>query len=466
MEMRARAVSVGVLASMVGLALLAPSAPAAPGTIKGTVAGPGTPDAGEGITAIRAVNAETGAIGDTDHTARRKDRWKLRVKPGPYAVGLATISFSGEESIDRLLAFGGVSSREKENVKLKLKRQSRAHAVARTPRRAARGLSGIGDVSVPHPAIWVKHWDIQSSNPDMQVLSKGLSDMLLTDLVAFLGTAECPGAVVERSRIQEVIGEINLQQIPAFDRNTAVRPGRLIRDNATVSGTLVESGDNVTLTATYTDHRPGHQRSETVSVQGPGASIFELEQLLAEKLRAVICPEPIRHIEGIFNMSFDYGPVLTYAGNVKFDRFGPALFDGADGHYSVTTGQYTITASGRDLTGATGCQQSGSKQFAIPANSGSISVTGTEPEYLEPYTYGFVIAAPSPGNTMDITLHGCPPGAEEYEGHVWSDFPVGGLDLSPPGEYVSDDGIEYSDSHTETQGSATITQSWSFTGTP
>ena len=95
MEMRARAVSVGVLASMVGLALLAPSAPAAPGTIKGTVAGPGTPDAGEGITAIRAVNAETGAIGATDYTAGRHDRWNLSVKPGPYAVGLATISFSG-----------------------------------------------------------------------------------------------------------------------------------------------------------------------------------------------------------------------------------------------------------------------------------------------------------------------------------------------------------------------------------
>lgn len=464
MEMRARAVSVGVLASMVGLALLAPSAPAAPGTIKGTVAGPGTPDAGEGITAIRAVNAETGAIGATDYTAGRHDRWNLSVKPGPYAVGLAAIPFSGGKFIDRLLAFGGVKSRETEKLELKLKR--RAHAAATTPRRFARGTSGIGDVSVPHPAIWIKRWDIQSSNPDLGVLSRGLSEMVVTDVAAFVGTAECPGVVVERARIQDVIDEINLQQLPAFDPSTAVRPRRLIRDNATVSGTLVESGGNVTLTATYTDHRPGHSRSETVSVQGSGESIFALEQLLAAKLREVICPAPIKHIEGIFNMSIDYGPVLTYAGNVKFDRIGPALFDGADGHYSVTTGQYTITASGRDLTGATGCQQSGSKQFAIPANSGSISVTGTEPEYLEPYTYDFVIAALSPDNTMDITLHGCPPGAEEYEGHVWSDFPVSGLDLSPPGEYVSDDGIEYSDSYTEIQGIATITQSWSFTGTP
>ena len=155
--------------------------------------------------------------------------------------------------------------------------------------------------------------------------------MVVTDVAAFVGTAECPGVVVERARIQDVIDEINLQQLPAFDPSTAVRPRRLIRDNATVSGTLVESGGNVTLTATYTDHRPGHSRSETVSVQGSGESIFALEQLLAAKLREVICPAPIKHIEGIFNMSFDYGPVLTYAGNVKFDRIGPALFDGADG---------------------------------------------------------------------------------------------------------------------------------------
>ena len=270
--------------------------------------------------------------------------------------------------------------------------------------------------------------------------------------------------VVERARIQEVINEINLQQLPAFDPTTRGR-GRLIRDNATISGTLVESGGNVTLTATYTDHRPGHSRSETVSVQGSGGSIFALEQLLAEKLRDVICPEPITHIEGIFNASIDDGPVLTYAGNVEFDRFGPALFEGAEGSYTVTTGQYTITLSGRDLTGATGCQQSGSKQFAIPANSGSISVTGTEPEHSEPYTYGFVISALSPDNTMDITLHSCPPGAEDYEEHVWSNYPVG-LDVSPPGTHVSDDGIEYADSHTETQGAATFTESWSFMGTP
>jgi hypothetical protein len=463
--MRARAITVGALASMGALALLAAPATAATGTLKGTVVGPGTPDAGEGLTAIRAVNAETGAVGGADFTGGKRDRWKLSVSPGPYAVGLATVPFGGGKAVNRLVAFGGVKAGETEKLKLKVKRKRRGR-VASAARTAARGASGFGDVSVSHPAIWVKEWTIQAEDPDFGVMSRGLMDMVTTDLVAFLGTADCPGVVVERARIQDLLAEIRRQQLPAFDPSTAVRRGRLIRDNATVSGTLVQSGDSMTLSATYTDRRPGRNRTKTVSVQGSADDIFGLEQRLIEKLRQVICPAPIKHIEGTFDTSFAYGPVLTYTGNVKFDRVGPALFDGAEGVFAVVGGQYTLTVSGLDLTGATGCQQSGSKQFEIPANSGSISVTGTEPEHLEPYTYTLGVSTISPFNTMDITLHSCPPGAESYEGHVWSNYPAGGLSLNPPDTYVSDDGITFAGSHAETQGIATLTESWSLTGSP
>jgi hypothetical protein len=462
--MRARAISGGALAAVAALALFVPSASAATGTIKGTVAGPGTPDAGAGVTAIRAVNAETGVIGAADYTAGKRDRWKLSVKPGPYAVGLAAVPFEGGKVVDRLLAFGGVKAGETEKLKLKVKRKRRPRDAG--PRAAARGASGFGDVTVPYPAIWVKAWNVQSEDPDFRVLAKGMDDMLATDLAAIVGTAECPGAIVEREHIRDVIDEINRQQLPAFDQSTAVRPGRLVRDNASLSGNLVQSGDTLTLTATYTDRRPGRNRTMTVSVTGPANDIFGLEQRLVEKLRPVICPAPIKHIEGTFNASISYGSVLTYTGNVAFDRIGPALFDGAEGTFLVTGGQYTITLSGLDLTGATGCQQSGSKQFEIGANSGSIDVFGTEPEHLDPYSYRLSVASVTPYNAMDITLHGCPPGAESYEGHVWSNYPIGGLSLNPPDTYISQDGIDFSGSHTETQGSATLAQSWSFTGTP
>jgi hypothetical protein len=158
--------------------------------------------------------------------------------------------------------------------------------------------------------------------------------------------------------------------------------------------------------------------------------------------------------------------VVSTAGTVEFDRFGPALSDGAEGTFNVTGGQYTVTLSGLDITGSTGCQQRGSKRFAIPPNSGGLTAFGTGPTRLEPYTYTLGVNALSPANTMDVTLHSCPPGAESYEGHVWSNYPVGGVSLNPPATYVSDDGITFSGSHTENQGPATLSQSWSLTGSP
>ena len=152
-------------------------------------------------------------------------------------------------------------------------------------------------------------------------------------------------------------------------------------------------------------------------------------------------------------------------GNVTFTRFTPAIFGGATGSYNVSSGEYTLTASGLDVTGATACQQSGSKQFTIPTGSGSIDVFSNEPTYLEPYEYSFSVVAVAPSDTMDITLHSCPPGAEDYEGHVWDDFPVGGLDLSPGSTYISADGITYAGSHSESFGAASLEQNWSFTGT-
>ena len=76
--------------------------PAADATVKGTFAGPGLPDAGEGVTSVRAVNAATGVVGGTDYTSGKRDRWRLVVAPGPYALAAATVPFGGGKQVDRL----------------------------------------------------------------------------------------------------------------------------------------------------------------------------------------------------------------------------------------------------------------------------------------------------------------------------------------------------------------------------
>ena len=414
---------------------------------------------------MRAVNAKTGVVGGADFTGGKRDRWRLRLAPGPYAIGAAAIPFSGGKLVERLVAFAGLRSGESEQLKLKLKLKRKGRGARRqasVARRAAppRVAEGFGDVDVDYPAIWVKEWEIESPDPDRGVLRKGISDMIITDLVARL---DCEAVVVERARIAEVISEQRLQQLPGFDPATAVRQGRLVRDNASVTGTFTEAGGQITISATYVDRRTG--RSQTVSVQGSGEALFDLVEQLGAKLAEVICQGTINQIAGTFDMRIDTGSVFTYAGNVTFTRSTPAIFGGATGTYGVSAGQYTVTASGRDVTGATGCQQSGSKQFALPAGSGSIDVYSNQPTNLEPYEYGFSVIAGGFADTMDITLHSCPPGAEDYEGHVWSNYPVGALDVGPSTTHISENGIDYAGSQSESGGGASLHQNWSFIGT-
>jgi hypothetical protein len=58
--------------------------------------------------------------------------------------------------------------------------------------------------------------------------------------------------------------------------------------------------------------------------------------------------------------------VLSFTGSVVFDRLSPAVFGGADGVYARGFGGHTLTASGIDISGPTGCRMSGAEGFTIP----------------------------------------------------------------------------------------------------
>jgi hypothetical protein len=104
----------------------------------------------------------------------------------------------------------------------------------------------------------------------------------------------------------------------------------------------------------------------------------------------------INHITGNFSGEMDQGTVLgpsimRATGTATFDRFGQAFAGGADDQYRLSSGAYTLVASGIDGSGITGCHQRGSKTFQIPADQGSLHVNGTPPDLTAPYSYGFQI---------------------------------------------------------------------------
>lgn len=448
-----------VIACVASLGPLSASASATPATIRGTVAGPGTPAAGEGVTAIRAVNAKTGAIGGADYTAGRRNRWSLRVTPGKYVLGAATVPFGGGKSVGRLLAFAAARSGKTEKVKLKLKRKrKRRHHDAPTARSHARVAEGFGDVDVDYPAIWVKQFDVRSQDPGLGVLRNGMAQMLITDLLAGFAERDCDAAIVERDRIQDVINEQRLQQLPGFDQGTAVRRGKLVRDNASVTGTITESGGQVRITAQYDDRRTGRTRS--VSVEGAAASIFELEQELAKKLLDAICGGLPDAYAGTFNGSLvDPETTIDFSGNVTYERVKAPDPFAAD---CAATGIACFNSIGGSATwrvsttpGAT-CSYSASPQtVAIPAGTGTITV-----DLAGGDTPGYFGALGPPDDTTMVTRH-CPPEPPEqvlfhFMGCCFAtNFGI------PWGDYAQRGGWLLQGTRSDGAG---VTQSWNLSG--
>ena len=174
---------------------------------------------------------------------------------------------------------------------------------------------------------------------------------------------------------------------------------------------------------------------------------------------------PVNRIAGsIGGRQNTFGTIFTWSGSVSFVRVAPGA-GGPDGYFNLQTSQYTVIASGRDGSGATACQQSGTK--TVTGGSGDLQVRGEPPSYGEPpYTYTGGSFGPLPDSqTMTVTLHDCPPGAEEYEGReVTASISVAPFDTR--GGRVSTDGKAFKDSVTETSGQATFTWNWDMTGSP
>jgi hypothetical protein len=463
MSARARKLVIAALACAAVLGAIPVIASAADSTVKGTVAGPGTPDAGEGVTAIRAVNAETGAIGGADYTTGKRDGWSLTVAPGPYAMGATTVPFGGGKLIEKLLAFVEARSGKTETVKLKLKRQRRHHrSAAATP--ARRVAEGFGDVAVDYPAIWVKEWDIQSTDPEHGVLSKGMAEMLITDLSqGFERTPDCRAVVVERARIGEVISEQTRQQLPGYDPGTRVRQGHLLIDNGTVSGTLTASGGHMTLTATYTDRRNG-RRSRTVSVQGPQESFFSLEQQLAQKLLEVICSDGLPEVYGgtISGSSADTETIRSWHGNVTFERIEPPDPRAAQCNgrgvacYELTSS--TVTWETSSAPGAECTHQSGPKTVSAPAGTGMLTVDGGGSE-TPGYSGGFGALDMAPGTQQ------CGTEPPEDQTYPLTDCCMATNSGTPWGDYGENGGLTLRGTRTTNSGpSYTVTHSWDLSG--
>ena len=102
--------------------------------------------------------------------------------------------------------------------------------------------------SIPENTIAVSYFANLTGNEEYDVLRKGLADMIITDLSQVSDLK-----VLERTRIQALIDELNLAESGVIDKSTAPRAGRLLGARRLVNGGLALPQDMFRMDALATD---------------------------------------------------------------------------------------------------------------------------------------------------------------------------------------------------------------------
>ena len=132
------------------------------------------------------------------------------------------------------------------------------------------------------PVVSVLYFENRTGNADLDVLRKGLSEMMVTDLVAWDGVT-----VVERERLEAVLGELKLQSSKAFDKATTVKVGKLIGAQYVISGSMFRQGERLRVDAQIVKVQDGKVVA-SASIEDQQDKIFDIEQQLTDKLTVAI----------------------------------------------------------------------------------------------------------------------------------------------------------------------------------
>jgi TolB-like protein len=136
------------------------------------------------------------------------------------------------------------------------------------------------DATAQGTTLAVLYFDYSGKNESLQALQKGLAQMLITDL-----TATETLRVVERERLQAVLQEQKLTATGKIDTKTAARIGKLLGARHLVLGSYFDVAGSLRVDARLVDVETG-EIVKSLGAQGKAEEFLELEQKLAEGLRA------------------------------------------------------------------------------------------------------------------------------------------------------------------------------------
>lgn len=143
------------------------------------------------------------------------------------------------------------------------------------------GLFALPVLASDKPTVAVLYFDYEGANAELQLLKKGLAQMLISDL-----SAHEPVQLVERDRLQQVMDELELNQSSRFDQATANKVGKLLGARYLVLGGYFDVMSTLRVDARVVETETG-RILRSVGAQSPPEKFLALEQELVQELRAV-----------------------------------------------------------------------------------------------------------------------------------------------------------------------------------
>lgn len=135
------------------------------------------------------------------------------------------------------------------------------------------------------PAVAVLYFDYQGKNEDLVLLKKGLAQMLISDL-----SDKDAFVVVERDRLEEVMGELKLGQSKAVDQATAAKVGKLLGARFMVLGGYFDAMGMLRVDARVVEVETG-RIVRSIGANGGPEEFLSIEQKLAKELGDVLSGE-------------------------------------------------------------------------------------------------------------------------------------------------------------------------------
>jgi TolB-like protein len=151
------------------------------------------------------------------------------------------------------------------------------------------GLSSLARAEKP-PVVAVVYFDYDGKDGELTMLKKGLASMLISDLAGLDAIR-----VVERERLEAVLGELKLQASPKIDKESAVKAGKLLGAKYLVLGGYFDVMKTLRIDARVVEVETGKVVA-SFGANGKPEDFLALEQKLANDLtehfiRGVARPE-------------------------------------------------------------------------------------------------------------------------------------------------------------------------------